>query len=279
MNPDIISAIPRGRFAITAAASFLVLAAAFGARTLHFGDAPIAYHAQPQAEPVATTTDEIAPLPDMPLWQQTLAASTTSGVSGTPDDVALAHVGDAIADGIAGSYVALKQAGVYTPESAQKIGEYAAADMRLSPTFPRISAADLATATDTSYARMLSYRSDMRVALAPLLENRTAEFELYAQYVDTRDTSYLARLHTAASHYRDAATAAQKVVVPQDAAAGHIRAVNALQQFATVLDDMAAHAKDPLASLVLLRTYTAAEREMYESFNVLAAYYAGKKNV
>jgi hypothetical protein len=195
------------------------------------------------------------------------------------DAIVLRGAEEALSQGIAVTYAALQQSGELGTEKAAEIAENMAETLRIEPIFTPITTQNIQTDTDTTYERMLLYRGAMRVALEPLLANRESEFELYARYIDSKDPQYLATLGEAARNYRSAVENALRVVVPTDAAREHISAINSLLQFAVVLEDISQHASDPVASVVLLRTFTHAETEVYTSFNELARYYATKKNV
>jgi hypothetical protein len=122
----------------------------------------------------------------------------------------------------------------------------------------------------------LHYRDDMRTALAPLLNNTTPELDIYAQWIQTGDDSYLARLGSIAKDYDAAIANAEKVRVPADAVQYQIGVLDAMTQFAAALRALANNAKDPVASITLLRTYNAAEKQMFTAFNSLALYSAQK---
>ena len=124
---------------------------------------------------------------------------------------------------------------------------------------------------------MLQYRSDLRTAFAPLLKNTTPEYEIFAQYADTKDVSYLTKLKSIALDYRTAASSTALVVVPRDAVSYHVAILNAMEEFAATLDALATHANDPFASVALLRSYDQAESDMLTSFNALTTYYKSKQ--
>ncbi len=50
-----------------------------------------------------------------------------------------------------------------------------------------------------------------------------------------------------------------------------------MEEFAATLDQLAAHADDPFASVALLRGYNQAETDMLTSFNSLASYFKSKQ--
>ena len=219
-------------------------------------------------------------------WRDLLTAASgaTSEVNTTPDtdtdtspdDKLLTYAGETIGIQLLGQYLALKQSGTYTAEAGERIGTSVAANLRYIPTFSRYSEESFVLDPDTSYEKALVYRSSLREALLPLFENRASEFELFARYVETEDPEYLASLEPVALRYKDAAERAAHVSVPSDAAEKHVRIVNALLVFASVLEAMARHGTDPFASAVLLQTYNAAEREVFYAFDALAGYYVRK---
>jgi hypothetical protein len=251
----ITSVFGRGRLFVTAALAILALCSTIVFKTY-------TYFAPQQATQFVRIEQDTTTFPtkttSRPRWQEELLLS--AGGEAT-DAIVLRGAEEALSQGIAVTYAALQQSGELGTEKAAEIAE------------------NIQTDTDTTYERMLLYRGAMRVALEPLLANRESEFELYARYIDSKDPQYLATLGEAARNYRSAVENALRVVVPTDAAREHISAINSLLQFAVVLEDISQHASDPVASVVLLRTFTHAETEVYTSFNELARYYATKKNV
>ncbi|MBI4133232.1 hypothetical protein HY478_01315, partial [Candidatus Uhrbacteria bacterium] len=129
-----------------------------------------------------------------------------------------------------------------------------------------------------SYDRMLAYRSNLRVALEPLLKNPGYELSLFATYVETRDSKYIDLLKTASKNYREAVSNAAKVVVPRDAVSAHVGILNALSEFGATVETMANHGDDAFASAALLQTYTKNEARLFASFESLASYYRNKKS-
>lgn len=270
---SLISVLKRGRLFVTALASVAVLLGVAGFSTYrNFSTpAPIPTEATSTAE---TFASYVPPQKDVPRWQSELLRNSEE----ISDDVALRGVGDAVSEGIAVSYNALQQAGGLNAENIDRVTNNMAEGMRLEPVFTSYTQEDISVDSNTSYTRMLEYRSAMRIALEPLLENKESEFEIYARYIDTKNKKYLQQLATSSDNYYRAIERAVKVSVPIDAQIQHLHAVNSLLEFATVLDDIVNHASDPLASVVLLRTYTIAETKVYTAFNELARYYATKKN-
>lgn len=192
-----------------------------------------------------------------------------------PND--LSQIGDNALGKLIGGYVVLKQSGAYTAEAGERVAENVASSLTAPVAYAPTLESDIKVDPDIAYERMLQYRSDMRIAFAPLLQNTEAEFALFARYVETRDKSNLAELSGYAERYKKAAENAKKAVVPKDSVSYHVRIVNSLLQFAATLEAMVKHADDPMASLALLRTYNSAELEVFTSFNSLAAFQRNKK--
>jgi hypothetical protein len=238
---------------VIAGASVLILFATIAWSSLARGEGRQQIFAR---APVAADTTTILPIDRI--------ASSTNATSSTP-------VGDAIASEFTSRFVALSQNGV----TASTAGELAT-DILPSLGTKTHSASDIPTDPDTSLSRVLHYRDDMRTALAPLLNNTTPELDIYAQWIQTGDDSYLATLGSIAKDYDAAIANAEKVRVPADAVQYQIGVLDAMTQFAAALRALANNAKDPVASITLLRTYNAAEKQMFTAFNSLALYSAQK---
>jgi len=187
-------------------------------------------------------------------------------------------IGSTVLDGLIGKYNSLQAQGIYTEEVGEKVAEKMAATLTAPVAYRTYAAADVTTVPDTSYERMLAYRSDLQTSLSPLLKNTQAEFEIFAYYVKTNDASYLTELREVAENYRAAIRASVRVVVPKDAQNQHLGILNAMEEFAATLDAMAANADDPFAAVTLLRTYNQAEQHMFVSYKLLADYYRQKKS-
>lgn len=200
------------------------------------------------------------------------SGTTSTTTSGDP----LSSIGAIIVDQLQGAYQQMQLSGTYSTTSAQRAAESLAPYVVADVSYPTFSAGDLKTDTTTSYARMLQYRSDLRVSLSPLLKNTQPEYEIFAYYVNTKDASYLKKLQAVAENYYAAATSTAKVIVPADAVSYHIAILNAMEEFGATLSAMATHADDPFASVALLRTYNRAEADMFTSFNSLTTYYKSK---
>ncbi len=200
-------------------------------------------------------------------WQKSL-----EGISSDDPD-GLSNIGENVVETLVGSYVALKDAGVYTPEQGAQIAGVIATDLKADISFRLYDTDDIKTDTSTSFTRSLAYRSDMRIALEPLLENPTYELEILGGYMETKDPKYLAELENMVRNYNVAIENAAQVVVPKDAITYHISVLNALSEFGATLAQMVKHIDDPFASAALLRTFNGAEAKMFTSFDELADYF------
>lgn len=205
----------------------------------------------------------------------TSAGAEDGAVTAAPTNL-VSYIGPAVLDQLLGAYVQMRQDGTYTSSEGQKVAENLATVVKAPVEYRAYETRDLKTDPDTSYKRMLTYRDDLREALAPLLENMQPEYEIFALYASTKDPKYLAELHGAAQNYHDAQTAAVEIVVPRDATAYHIAIVNAMGEFAATLDAMSEHGDDPFAAVALLRTYNEGEMDILTSFNSLTTYYKSK---
>ncbi len=203
-------------------------------------------------------------------------ATSDQPAAATSSDT-IAMIGPMVMAQLVGQYAGLQDRGTYSSASAQAAAEGVASNMRAALSYKTYGVSDIKTDADTSYARMLAYRADLRDALAPLLKNSSPELELFARYIETSDSVYLTQLQAASQNYRDAIALVAAMTVPRDAVNYHRSILNAMAQFAATLDGMASHGNDALASSALLRNFNAAEQDMYVSFDALGAYYGQKK--
>ena len=232
-----------------------------------------ALRADVPASTSATTTPRTLSSDGDAAWQQEmmlLGIATSSDSVGTEDPIGM--IAPQILAQLIGVYQGLQASGTFSASAGAEAASQIAPNVKANVPYTPYSAASLATDPDASYARMLTYRGDMRVALAPLLKNTRAEYEIYAEFAATGDESYLRELRDVAKNYADAADAASKIAVPRDIAQTHLDTVNALAHFSATLNAMAAHAGDPLASVALLRTYNSAELAVVNSFDRIATY-------
>lgn len=212
-------------------------------------------------------------------WQEELIRlgiiNTANESYGTSTDP-LEYIGDIIAEQVLGGYLSLKEGETYSKETANQLGESIGKSILPSPTFTPHTEKGMITVTDTSRERVLSYRADMREALAPLITDTEPELVIFAKFIETQSPEELIALAAAAKRYKEAEQNMLAVAVPQDALALHVRGINALGFYANTLDRLVLFAKSPLAILGLLRTYNEAEREMLYAFDALSQYYVRK---
>lgn len=219
-----------------------------------------------------------APASDL-AWQQEmmlLGLSTTTDPSAPSSTDPLSMIGPIVVGQLVGQYTGLVDSGSYTTELGTQVAESIAPYIKAAISYKTYSKDDLKIDGDTSYDRMLTYRADLRDALAPLMANSQSEFEIYGLYIETGDEAYLDELSSAAENYRSAAKNTANMTIPRDAINYHIAILNAMEQFAATLDAMASKQQDAFASVALLRTYNSAEQAMFNSFDNLGNYYGRK---
>ncbi|MCE9541765.1 hypothetical protein K8R03_04400 [Candidatus Kaiserbacteria bacterium] len=261
--------IPLTPLNILASCSIIGLLAVVGFKV----SAPLRAHA-PVTATASTTAPQIPGAATSPSWQQEmtlLGLATSSGpVAGDEDPVGM--IAPQVLAQLVGEYQGLQQSGTFNKDSASAAAERIAPNVKATVPYTPYTPEDISTDSDSSYARMLTYRNDMRTALTPLLDNTRAEYEIYADFVATGDAAYLRELHKAAKNYSDAAAAAAHITVPADIAQTHLDTVNALVHFSATLLSMTVHADDPIASVALMRTYNTSELAVVDSFDRLAKY-------
>lgn len=219
---------------------------------------------------------------DLAMQQQEkllLGQSTTMGVDAANTSTStdpIAMIGPMVTAQLAGQYAGLQDQGIFSSSTAALAAGDVAANMRAAVSYKVFSLSDLKTDPDTSYARMLKYRSDLRIAFEPLLKNSASELDLFAKYEETSDPTYLIDLQAAAANYQNAIVLTAALIVPRDAVNYHLAILNAMSQFDATITAMATHGEDALASAALLRTYNKAEADMYNAFNALGSYYSQK---
>ncbi|KKW19533.1 MAG: hypothetical protein UY63_C0011G0015 [Parcubacteria group bacterium GW2011_GWA2_51_10] len=250
---------------VTATLSIVVLLGAF---LWQLTETISAKNDAPVANTAVSGAQSGVPEPEYAALFGESASGSRAGVSGEN----LASIGTSTMEKLIGSYVALKNEGSYTPEDGERIAGDLAQSLRASVSYEEVRENSLKTHADTSYTAMLAYRSNMRVALEPLLENTESELAIFGRYVETGDKENLSRLSEVAARYGEAAARAQKLVVPKDALRSHASVVNSLLRFEATLNEMTRWADDPMAALALLRAYNSSEAEVFASFNTLAAY-------
>jgi hypothetical protein len=199
-------------------------------------------------------------------WQAALDGRDSDDPDG------LSNIGDNVVNALVGTYNALAQEGVYTPEAGEAAANDIAGSLKATVSYRTYTEADIKTDADTSASRLLAYRNDMRIALEPLLKNNQYELSVFALYVETTDAAYAEALKKTAGNYRAAIANAEKTVVPHDAVDEHAEVLNALSEFAAIIARMGEHGDDAFAAVALLKTYDSAERRLFNSFDALARY-------
>lgn len=210
-----------------------------------------------------------------PDWQDELFASgVTVSTSTAPsnEDDPVTRMSDSVAGALYGGYLSLKQQGSYTASRGEELANSIAANIRAPLLAKPLTVEEIKT-RDNSASAALAYRTEMRTALAPMMTDDPPELDYYAQYVSTKDASWLTKLSAAAQRYRAAHDNMLAVAAPEAAVPEHLRALNALTAYAETLDRLAQFAPDTFAALALLKTMNETEEEMLASFDALAQYY------
>jgi hypothetical protein len=193
------------------------------------------------------------------------------------DPYAPSQIGDNVVSTLANDYAILQQSGNYSTSSAVAAAQQLGTSLKATVTYKTYTAGDVKTSLDTSYSRMLTYRSDLQASLAPLLANTGPEIDMLTKYVQTNDPIYLTKLQQAADNYKLAAAKTALVVAPADAVVVQLGILNAMEEFAATLEQMVANAKDPLTEATLINSYMQAQQDMFASFNNLYGYYKSKQ--
>ena len=185
-------------------------------------------------------------------------------------------IGPIVVAQLVGGYAGLEDSGLLSEQTLAATADTVAKNLRAAVSYRTYTSADIKVRDDVSPEAVLLYRSEMRDALLPLLDNAQNELDLYGAYLDTGEGSHLDLLRDAAARYRSAEASAAALITPRDALIYHRDVLNALGGFAAVIEEMAAHADSALAAAALLRTYNEKEAAMYTAFNALSAYYVRK---
>lgn len=269
--------------AVTAALSIALLVSAGGIQLgkTYAKPIPIDPATLEPAKPPAYVEIEDSDENGTPDWQDELARSgielpsiASSSVLAASSSDPLADIGGAVIQSIVTGYLSLKQYDSYTPERGERLADTIADSLRAPDTFVPHAADQLLLDEDTSKERVQQYRTDMRIALEPLLSDEEYELTLFAAYLETRDQSWLDRLAASAKRYRTAEKNVLALRIPKDATPEHLRLANAFGAFAHTLERMTQFANDAFASAALLRTYNEVERDFDLAFDGLVRYYA-----
>ena len=269
---------------ITAALSLAVLVAAFGVRLGNATGKHATVIDPASLEPAKIPTYiavEDADGNGTPDWQDALmkngmiAVAATSSARSTDAQASdpLSSLAENVAQALYGGYVSLKHYDAYTPQKARELGMNVAQQIRAPQLFVPHTVQEIVIDDDMSVNRVLKYRADLRVALAPMVTDDEPEFEMFARYIDSKDTSWLLKLSNAAARYHEAEKNMLAVSVPKDAVPEHLRALNSLGKYAEIIDRMSHAQSDALATVAILKTYNEDEQEMLNAFNALAQYY------
>lgn len=227
--------------------------------------------AAPQYLPIADSDGN-----GIPDWQDELTASGIAAATTTPNATStdpLSTLAARVASQLYGGYLSLKQYDQYTPERGERLAQTVAESIKAPTHFVPHTVDELSLDSDSSDARILRYRSDMRIATAPMVTDDMPEFDMFAQYIATKDSSWLQKLTDAAGRYKEVENNMLAMQIPTTAVPEHLRAVNALGAYVDALTQLAQPEGDAFGEAALIKTYNDAEEEMLFSFDALAKYY------
>lgn len=156
----------------------------------------------------------------------------------------------------------------------QEIANQISSGLEAPGTYKPHLASEIKTTNTNTKESAATYQAGMREAMQPMLSFKNSEIELVGRYVSQKDTSALAALDAMADTDDAVAKNMLKIVVPTEALAQHLEAINALTYFAATLHTMVKYAQDPVASLTLLRVFNDAEKRMNAAYGKLGNYYS-----
>jgi hypothetical protein len=265
---------------VTAALSIAALVSVAGFRVGTMLQTPVATTPRIPVEAPTYVAIEDSDGNGVPDWQDELAraginfSTTTKDATTSPTSSMTA----AIAQTLYGGYLSLKQSGDYSPDRAAALAETVASNIRAPEMFTPHTVDELQLTKDVSETRILEYRSDMRTATAPLVNDEPPELDLVAQYLLSKDASWLIRLAEAATRYRETEKNMLALTVPSDAAPEHLRVLNALGAYAATLEALSEPVSDSLGSVALIKSLNEGEAEILYASDALAKYYVRSIN-
>lgn len=262
--------VTRSPIVVVAALSVVALLAVSAWRATTYWSTPETPVAE---ETINVVTSQYAEPKSVFAWQKALEVPEGEQTTIVEDPDGITNISKNVVGALIGSYVALSESGLYTPEQGEILAETVAEDLRADVSYQMYTSRDVKTDPASSHARMMSYRKDMQLALEPLFEDTRYELETLGYYLVTKNPQYLDELKRQAGYYRDAKENVLGVTVPMDAVRYHVDILNALSQFEVILVRLTEHVNDPFASAALLRTFNDSEMRMLLSFDALATYY------
>lgn len=191
--------------------------------------------------------------------------SSTRGISATSSAT------DVFSYTLLQQYLSTTRGGTIPLNDPATLGAKLANSITVStPTYRIYTIDDLSTISNTPSNRA-AYTTALEEALAPLQTITEAEIKTYGRLI-TGDDSAAVQLQAVADTYKRTTSAMADISVPQEAAVLHRNALNALSSYAASLSNLITHIDDPIGSLIVLRAYNEAERDMFNSFETLKKY-------
>lgn len=233
----------------------------------------------------ATSTDILSIDTDedsYPDWREVLYGSDPLSASSTPEtinrtslppSIGSGNATDSFAHALLTQYLGASNNGTQSVLDPAGLGSDIADQVpEIDVEYKTVLVSDLRIVAETP-ANHASYVSNYDDAVKPLASLSEPEISLYSRFISGDKEAGGALLDTA-EIYEQVADTLKKMSVPNEGAAKHLGATNALGYYAATLKAMYSQVDDPVASLLLLRSYNEAEQYMFDSFAQLNLYLA-----
>lgn len=199
-------------------------------------------------------------IPENPNWENELALVPTSTETSQADGASTGEetVTDTVSRSFMANYLALKQSGSLTGESAQKLIDQTInfSEKSGSTAINQITQSQLNVVADNGKQSMFEYGNN----LGNILKNNKPaevkkEYEIVTQALDTKDPSKMNELDGIIVVYDKIANELKKMPVPKTFVKAHLDLVNKLAAMASALRETKAVFSDPLKGLLAVQTY------------------------
>lgn len=178
------------------------------------------------------------------------------------------------ADRLVGAYILQEQAnkGEVTKKEQEAIVK--STIQKLSELkYPTHTIEEIPKQTITSKKTILTYREQVRVALAPLKEVPEYELQIYARAVDKNDQKDFETLARVAKIYSAVAKKLLDIETPNEIAQNHVDFINGLSYTSVALEGMSKGYDDVIGSYRALGHFGKAERQLKMAQEALRVYF------
>jgi hypothetical protein len=207
-------------------------------------------------------------------WEDTLNLIAAENAESETDSAPKVYATktEALAASLFGTYVARKNAGVYTPADNERITAQALSAISTTP-FEVVTEADIRISTEASASAANAYKSDMASALEPIFGIPEYELYTYARAVEVNTVEGFARVAADADIYAQVADTLTQIKTPVDILDFHIQLINGFRRMSFALSEMSRGFDDPVASYAALSDFGKAEAEIGAAFQGTKAYF------